>query len=234
MDVAFEPRLAGAGAAYDPAARTRVPPCHQRGGARPTPAWSERGPMACGACHAAPPAAHPRGACDTCHADPDATATALRPGPMHLNGRVDLGDGSGTCTACHGRAGDAEPWPASGAHAAHRSPSGGPVACASCHVVPSRPDDPAHFEAAPRASVHLGGAASARGSTPRYDAATRACADVACHGAGLGGAAAEAPRWDDASASRGDAVSATGCRRRRRTRRGRTALRWSATAARWP
>jgi predicted CxxxxCH...CXXCH cytochrome family protein len=196
VDLAFAPD----GGAFDPAARTCAVACHRRGGARPTPAWSDRGPMTCSDCHAAPPADHPLGPCTACHAEPDATATALRPGPLHLNGRVDLGDGSGACTACHGRAGGAEPWPATGSHAAHQAPRGGaPVACADCHAVPARVDDPVHFATGPRAAVRLGGRASARGATPGYDPTTGTCTNVACHGVGLLGARAEPPRWGDTS-----------------------------------
>ncbi len=163
--------------------------CHDRPG----------GPLACGTCHAAPPRNHPRGACDSCHAESNASGSALIPGPLlHLNGRIDLGDGSGTCTACHGRAGDTEPWPSTGHHSAHRSPTGGAaVACVECHTVPARTLDPSHFEAAPRASVRFGVAARARGASPTYDSATRTCGGVACHGAGLGGASTDAPQWGD-------------------------------------
>ena len=200
VDFAFDPERVGAGATYDPATHSCTVGCHHRGGRRATPVWTDRTPMTCNDCHTAPPMDHPRGTCDTCHAEPAATADALRPGRLHLNGRTDLGDGSGTCTACHGRTGDAEPWPSTGSHAAHRSPSGGAaVACASCHTVPTLPRDASHFEAAPRAAVHLGGAASARGAVPTYDPATLTCANVACHGAGLGGVSAVPPQWGDPS-----------------------------------
>lgn len=200
VDLTFDVDRAGEGAAYDPATRTCTVGCHRRGGARPAPTWTDRAPMTCNDCHAAPPMNHPRGECVACHAEPDPGGTSLRAGPLHLNGRVDLGSGGSECTACHGRAGDSEPWPSTGNHIAHRAPSGGaPVACAACHTVPTRTLDPVHFASAPRASVRLGGAASARGAMPTYDPATRTCADVACHGVGLGGAIADPPRWGDAS-----------------------------------
>jgi len=200
VDLAFDAERAGDGGTYDPATRTCTVGCHRQGGARPTPAWNELGPMRCNDCHSSPPANHPRGECVACHAEPDATGSSLRPGPLHLNARVDLGNGNGTCTACHGRTGDMDPWPDTGSHAAHRAPSGGaPVACATCHTVPTRTEDPSHFEAAPRAAVRLTGAAGARGARPMYDTTTRSCAEVACHGAGLAGTRADVPTWGDPS-----------------------------------
>ncbi len=111
--------------------------------------------------------------------------------------------GPTACATCHERT------PDQGAHAAHL---GGrtvatPEACADCHVVPARWDAPGHLftaggalDARP-AEVALSGAA-ARGAPadrlPRYDAATRTCSDVTCHGGLIPdtGAADPAPRWD--------------------------------------
>lgn len=200
VDLAFDPARAGADASFERSTRTCTVGCHRRGGDRPTPAWSDTAPMTCGSCHSSPPPGHPRGECVSCHAEPDSTGSSLRSGALHLNGRVDLGNGNGTCTACHGTEGDAEPWPMTGSHPAHRSPTGGaPVACTTCHTVPARTEDPVHFEAAPRASVRLAGAAGARGARPAYDATTRSCAEVACHGAGLAGTRADVPTWGDPS-----------------------------------
>ena len=198
VDFAFDPTLAGADAAYDRSTRTCTVRCHHQGGHREAPVWTEAGPMTCNDCHTAPPANHARGTCTTCHAEPDATGTSLRPGPFHLSGAIDLGNGNGTCTACHGTPGDAEPWPSTGSHASHRAPRGGaPVACTSCHTVPQRPTDATHFENSPRAAIHVGGNAVARGAMPAFDAATLTCAGVACHGAGIGGMSAVPPRWGD-------------------------------------
>jgi hypothetical protein len=51
--------------------------------------------MGCNDCHGAPPVAHPAGPCTNCHSEANANGTALTPGPLHLNGRIDFGDGTG-------------------------------------------------------------------------------------------------------------------------------------------
>jgi predicted CxxxxCH...CXXCH cytochrome family protein len=110
-----------------------------------------------------------------------------------MNGQVDLGDGSGTCGACHG-VGDS-PRPSTGAHHAHESPTlTQPVACATCHLVPTDVLDPVHLDG----TVHVvfGGLATARAAAPTWDG-TR-CTDVACHGANLADPAAS-PAWSDPS-----------------------------------
>ena len=58
-----------------------------------------------------------------------------------MNGKVDLGNGSGLCGACHGTG--ASPWPTTAAHPAHQNPTlTEPLACSSCHVVPATILDP--------------------------------------------------------------------------------------------
>jgi hypothetical protein len=69
--------------------------CHDVGGARPRPLWTDPKPMGCNDCHGAPPVAHPAGPCTNCHSEANANGTALTPGPLHLNGRIDFGDGTG-------------------------------------------------------------------------------------------------------------------------------------------
>jgi predicted CxxxxCH...CXXCH cytochrome family protein len=119
--------------------------------------------------------------------------TALTGGSLHLNGRVDLGNGSGQCGACHGT-GDS-PWPMTAAHPAHQNATlTVPLDCTNCHVVPSTILDPAHLDGT--AHVTFSGLAVARGSTPTWDGAR--CADVACHGANLPDPAA-IPAWNDTS-----------------------------------
>jgi predicted CxxxxCH...CXXCH cytochrome family protein len=141
-----------------------------------------------------------------CHAEPNATGTALTPGPFHLNGRIDLGNGSGTCAACHGQSTGG--WPTTGSHARHHAPTGGAdVACGDCHNVPTAVDSPGHLHATPVAEVHLSGRAAARGQSPAFDAGT--CTDVACHGAGLPGAPVPTVNhWGDAS---GEATRCGAC-----------------------
>jgi predicted CxxxxCH...CXXCH cytochrome family protein len=111
-----------------------------------------------------------------------------------MNGKVDLGDGTSGCGACHGENGSA--WPKSGAHAAHQSPTlTTPVDCASCHPVPSALRDGTHLDGV--VDVTLGGRAADRGAKPSWDGAS--CKDVACHGARLGDAPSVIPAWNDTS-----------------------------------
>lgn len=201
VEVALDPARAGEGARFDAAARTCASGCHDRGGAHPEPRWQAGAGLDCASCHQSPPEDHYPGACSSCHAEADAEGTALVPGPLHANGVVDLGDGSGGCGACHGEGED--PTPASGAHAAHALPSSAaPIGCEACHVVPDSVDAPGHLDDVPGAEVRFGERAHARGASPRYEAGT--CRDVACHGAGLGGGSVSAPRWhgDEAIAGR--------------------------------
>jgi predicted CxxxxCH...CXXCH cytochrome family protein len=112
-----------------------------------------------------------------------------------MNGRVDLGNGNGTCGACHGVG--SSPWPTTGAHPSHQSPSiSNPVACASCHVVPTTVLSPGHLDGPVR--VAFSGLALARSSSPAWDGA--GCSGVACHGANLPGSPAVlVPQWLDTS-----------------------------------
>ena len=123
----------------------------------------------------------------------NATGTSLSGGPLHMNGKVDLGDGSGQCGACHGR-GDS-PWPTTAAHPAHESPTlTAPLACSSCHVVPAAVLDPVHLDG----TVHVvfSGLAAARGAAPVWSGGR--CTNVACHGANLADPVVS-PAWDDTS-----------------------------------
>jgi predicted CxxxxCH...CXXCH cytochrome family protein len=191
IDVAFDASLAGTSAAYGD--RVCAVACHDRGGARPRPSWDDTTKMSCNDCHSSPPRDHYRGACTSCHRESDATGTSLTPGPLHVNGKVDLGDGSGKCGACHGRGDD--PWPTTASHPAHELPGGAaPVACASCHPVPSSLKSPGHLDGV--VQVIFTGNALARDARPAWNGTT--CTDVACHGARLPEPVAS-PAWRDAS-----------------------------------
>jgi predicted CxxxxCH...CXXCH cytochrome family protein len=193
VEVTFDPNVVAGDASFDPTTQTCAVYCHDQGGARPRPSWTETTPMACGDCHGSPPAGHFVGACSNCHAEANAAGTALTGGPLHLNGTVDLGNGSGQCGACHGT-GDS-PWPSTAAHPAHQSPTiTVPLDCANCHVVPATVLDPVHLDG----TVHVTFAelATARGALPAWDGVH--CTNVACHGANLADPAA-APAWTDTS-----------------------------------
>jgi predicted CxxxxCH...CXXCH cytochrome family protein len=193
VDVIFDPAVVTPEASYDPSTKICAVACHDVGGARPRPAWTETTPMGCNDCHRSPPANHFPGSCTSCHAEANATGTALSGGPLHLNGRVDLGNGSGLCGACHGTG--ADPWPTTAAHPAHENPSlAAPLACTSCHVVPQTILDPTHLDGV--VHVTFSGLALARGASPAWDGS--ACTNVACHGANLADPAA-IPAWNDTS-----------------------------------
>lgn len=197
VQVRFDPTIAGEDARYDRLGGTCTVQCHNRGGTMPAPRWRGGAPATCESCHGAPPQGHPAGACDGCHAEADAAGATLRPGPLHLNGVVDLGAGEGGCAACHGGRGD--PWPESGAHLLHRdAPRARPVACESCHTVPDRVRAEGHLDG--RVQVSFGEAARARGARPSWSGG--ACAEVACHGAGLRGASPPL-RWSPVAPASG-------------------------------
>jgi predicted CxxxxCH...CXXCH cytochrome family protein len=192
IDVWFDYAVAGREARWDEETKRCTGTCHARGGAAPSPSWRDTidANARCGSCHGAPPAGHYRGACNSCHADANADGTALTRRDLHMNGRVDRGDGSGRCGACHGRGDD--PWPRSASHPAHKDPTNATtVACVTCHVVPT-PDAP-HPIGRGFAAVRLTGLAAQRARRPTYDANTKACAGTYCH-EGVG-AREPAPTW---------------------------------------
>ncbi len=194
VEVTFDPVLAGPAASYDRSSGGCTVACHDHGGARPHPSWTDTLPMRCGDCHASPPANHYPGACSSCHQQANATGSALAPGPLHLSGKVDLGDGSGKCGACHGRGDD--PWPTTSAHSPHESPTvTAPLPCVSCHVVPTSLKSPGHLDGV--VQIALGGHALDRGSSPSWNGTS--CTQVGCHGAGLTEPAAVVPIWADTS-----------------------------------
>ena len=193
VEIVFDPKVVVGEASYDRPTQTCAVYCHDQGGAKPRPTWNETTSTSCGNCHGSPPAGHFTGACSNCHAEANATGTALSGGPLHLNGKVDLGNGSGLCGACHGTG--SSPWPSTGAHAAHQSPTlTTPLDCANCHVVPGTILDPVHLDG----TVHVtfSELATARSSFPTWDGAR--CSEVACHGANLADPAA-VPAWNDTS-----------------------------------
>jgi len=195
LEIAFDPSRVSPEASWDPTSAACAVSCHDRGGARPRPTWNDTTPVGCNDCHGSPPANHYAGPCNACHAEANAQGTALSGGPLHMNGVVDLGDGSGTCGACHG-AGD-DPWPRDATHQAHESPTiSEPVACGDCHVVPTSVLSPGHLTSP--VAIKFSGHALDRGAIPTWDG-TR-CQNVACHGANLADPPGE-PAWGDASAA---------------------------------
>jgi predicted CxxxxCH...CXXCH cytochrome family protein len=154
--------------------------CHgdtlRAGGLATRPVWSAPPKTGtCVQCHASPPPSHAQSECATCH-------PASAP---HVDGVVQVGD---ACNGCHGDASSPAP-PRDlagnvattaigvGAHRAHLdAPSGlrGPIACATCHVVPSSVGSVGHIDSALPAEV-----APALG----WQRAAQTCATASCHGA---------------------------------------------------
>ena len=200
VDIQFDPKRAGNDAKFDPATFQCTVACHAQGGHRGHPQWFDpRGGMTCNDCHRAPPAYHYQGKCSFCHHTANDDGTALVDTSKHLNGKIDLGNGSGGCGACHGDGVD-DPWPHDGAHPSHRAPdiAAAAVACTSCHVVPKDVHDPGHLNRdAFAATLTFSGPAVARGVTPSWNGTS--CKDVACHGGGLPGVIPAEPVWKDAS-----------------------------------
>jgi predicted CxxxxCH...CXXCH cytochrome family protein len=196
VDVTFDPTLAGPEVSFDRQTENCAVTCHDSGGARPRPNWNDTKPVGCNDCHKSPPANHFPGSCTSCHAEANATGTALSGGPLHLDGRVELGNGSGLCGACHGSG--TSPWPSTGAHLAHENSTlSSPVPCSSCHVVPTSILDSVHLDGT--VHVDFSGLAVARGSSAAWNGAS--CTSVACHGANLADTPAVVPSWNDTSAA---------------------------------
>lgn len=193
-EVTFDPTVVPGQASYDSASGACAVYCHAQGGTKPNVTWTEApSPVTCQDCHLSPPAGHYTGACSGCHSEANATGTSLSGGPLHLDGKVDLGNGSGLCGACHGVG--ASPWPTTAAHPAHQNPTlTSPLACSSCHVVPTTILDPVHLDG----TVHVtfSGLATARAAAPVWSGTQ--CTNVACHGANLADPAA-VPAWNDTS-----------------------------------
>jgi predicted CxxxxCH...CXXCH cytochrome family protein len=200
LEVVFDAALAGTDAHYDPVTGVCAVRCHNQGGARAMPTFKQPGPLGCGDCHGAPPREHYAGTCDRCHASANADGTALRSPATHMNGEIDLGNGSGDCAACHGKDGD--PMPPTPSHILHRTTLlTAPIDCSECHVVPKVVSSAGHLDVGPStpADVVFGARARARGQQPSYEAGT--CKQVACHGAGLADRIERALRWDAPAAN---------------------------------
>lgn len=195
VEVFFDYALAGATARFDASTKRCTGTCHARGGARPIVAWNddlgEQG-VSCNNCHSSPPAGHYAGACVSCHREANAEGTSLTSPRLHVDGKVDLGDGSGRCGACHG-VGD-DPWPTTGAHPAHGAPTAAvSVRCETCHTVPTAGDR--HPSGRGSALVSLRGLAVRGGARATFDVTTKTCAETYCH-AGRG-ASVPSPGWTD-------------------------------------
>ena len=161
------------------------------------PRWyNGSGKTECGTCHGAPPSDHARAECTTCH--PRSYAAGGQLVAPHVDGAISVGDGSSTCSGCHGD--PQSPAPPRGLHGelsstdlvvgAHRvhlsgSTIRGPIACSECHLVPAEVTSAGHLDSLAPAEVTFGALASTDAVGPRaWDRTTGTCTNVYCHGAG--------------------------------------------------
>jgi predicted CxxxxCH...CXXCH cytochrome family protein len=198
IDVLVAEGVGGAGAKWDPATKACTNRCHSGPGAARTTTWSfdSADKAKCGDCHGTPPpsAIHPYKApdstssCGFCHKEvavaADGTTLSIKqPFKLHMDGKIEVGDGSGTCSACHGVAGSGKPDPSSGAHTAHLNPKlrKDPIPCTTCHVVPTATDK--HPLGDGHGHVAFSGLAVSGGFPAQpYDPVTKSCS-VYCHSA---------------------------------------------------
>lgn len=162
----------------------------------------------CGGCHAIPPPApHPANdRCEMCHLPTAGPKQTVANRSTHIDGVLDVTiDG---CTGCHGTEENlAPPIDTSqnaattirsvGAHQTHLS--GGqhsaPVACDTCHLVPTEVDDPGHLDSDLPAEVMMSGMARAGGAQPSWLEDSATCANTYCHGANSSGGTNVDPTW---------------------------------------
>ena len=109
------------------------------------------------------------------------SADSLTPGPLHINGEVDVGSGDGSCGACHGERDD--PWPRDVLHRKHQgSALSEDMTCDTCHVVPTQLSSTGHLDG----QVTLRFSGRALGQQPAaFDPVSKGCSQVACHGGPL-------------------------------------------------
>lgn len=184
---------------YDPRAGTCNTYCHGAtlaGGAHRTPQWTrvDGSQTGCNGCHGfPPPAPHPQSsACAACHGQVVDGKNAIVAKDLHVNGTVEVLRDA-TCHSCHGSStNDAPPGDRSGAtdpgtrgvgaHQSHVRATTRHAAypCSTCHVTPSRLEDPGHLDDSPNAELSFGGIANARGTPSSYNVVALSCATY-CH-----------------------------------------------------
>ncbi|HEY8076651.1 MAG TPA: CxxxxCH/CxxCH domain-containing protein [Labilithrix sp.] len=185
------------------------------------PSWETPGSVACGSCHALPPAdgraehANKATECSTCHgAGYSQTAKTVNKA-THINGVTDTTTLNLTCTSCHGdntRAALAGADPelqsappkgthaetltstlAVGAHVAHlnKGTFSNPIACNECHAVPISVN---HSNGV--VDMAFGTLAKTGGVTPAWNVGATTCTASYCHGNFKGGSTTAAPNWE--------------------------------------
>jgi predicted CxxxxCH...CXXCH cytochrome family protein len=187
--------------------------CHGPGDAASrSPSWIVAESLDCESCHALPPPPpHPHFAeCHSCHAPVAGPGLTIEQRSRHVDGIVDV-ETELACTACHGSDDDPAPprdltgnsdseAPGVGAHHVHVAGTSRsrPVACNTCHRVPSRLLAEGHVDTPGPAEVRLTGVAVAFGGEAKYT--NGRCENTACHGGAFpegneSGATHAAPLW---------------------------------------
>jgi len=143
-EVTFGPAwsLDGGAAARSATAGTCTTYCHGPslgGGPAASPAWTASGPLACGACHGAPPPPpHTAStACASCHPGTvDGAGAIIAAGGLHVNGVVDVSNAHGAgwnLPTAHGRAANADLASCRTCHGAALDGGTSGISCDSCH-----------------------------------------------------------------------------------------------------
>jgi len=174
--------------------------CHGMGHGT-SPSWTNATELGCDGCHGfPPPAPHVQSTtCSQCHPNVNAAGDGFIDPTLHVDGKVQLAT---ACNTCHGNANNAAPpkdvsgnvdssAPGVGAHQAHLDGAGRsrPVACSTCHVVPTAVDDPNHIDGS--AELTFSSTAITEGASPSFDPNTLTCTNTWCHGLGSG----SSPTW---------------------------------------
>jgi predicted CxxxxCH...CXXCH cytochrome family protein len=170
------------------------------GGTLNNPMWTQvdGSQKECGTCHGAPPPApHPPSAldnCGSCHPTMQAGTTTFLDPSRHIDGVVDVGDGT-DCVTCHGSDQNSAPptdlagntdrnSPGVGAHRQHLGDSDWrrTLSCSNCHNVPSAMEDPGHLDGDNVAEVPF----DELNPVGDVNFAASTCDNLYCHGDGKG------------------------------------------------
>ena len=176
------------------------------------PRWTDSSTESCSVCHQVPPAENhfpeiDEDRCVECHGSVVTQDLSLQDKSLHIDGRSSLGDGSESCSACHGQGPRAAP-PLDldgerssalltvGAHRAHTEAFRyrGPIPCADCHEMPTgstfleQVRAPGHLDSDRPAELFPGGMsfqglAATDNAQPNFDRGEATC-EVYCHGGG--------------------------------------------------
>ncbi|MCB9556313.1 MAG: hypothetical protein H6707_09445 [Deltaproteobacteria bacterium] len=204
----------GVTAAYNSETASCTTYCHGASLSGATaPTWTAPGSVTCGkGCHPVPhaaPKSYGGSDCSFCHksterctpGDDGCLSAGVRfaKNTDHGDGKLSLGDSTGSCFACHGtEQTKGAPAPSLsgatettdrgvGAHAAHLTNSNisNAIPCESCHKVPTQILEAGHLDSDLPAEITFSdfarGATRGMNTNPAYDVQTLACTNTYCH-----------------------------------------------------